>query len=98
MRRLRLGLSVVVLILVGGCRPAPLLPSRFRTLQAKTAFERVVSAVEVHCGGVHSADATTGVITSAWWDADFGQGIPPKYIYVRYRVSVVPNPADDSVD
>ena len=82
----------------GACRPAALSPVRFRTLAPSTAFERAVASVQTVCGGVHRADEKAGKIVSDWWDADFGQGIPPKFIYVRYLVSVVPNRADDSAD
>lgn len=96
-RSIRVG-AVLVLLATAGCRPTPLRPARFRTLQTETAFDRAVRSVEANCGGVHRADAERGMVISAWWDPDVGQGIPPKYIYVRYRVSVLPNTGDGSAD
>lgn len=94
--------SAVVLALTGsvlltGCRPKPMQSLRFRSLQSSTAFARAVTSLETQVG-VHRASREAGTIVSDWWDPNIGQGIPPKYIYVRWAVSVSENPSDDSAD
>src|SRR5690606_16852857 len=91
-------LSAVLLVGSSGCMVRHVEDLRFRTLQRQTAFERAIAAVEQHCNGAYKTDRETGVIVSNWVDPNYGMGIPPRYLWYRYRVTVVENPADDSAD
>lgn len=91
-------LLISAVVLGAGCATTRVQDARFRTLQPSTAFDRAVAAMEQHANGVHQANAQTGVIVSKWIDPDFGWGIPPRYLFYRYRATVVPNPADGSAD
>lgn len=90
--------SSLALANLTGCYVKRVDDHRFRTLQPQTAFVRAVAAVEQHCRGVHRADPETGVIIGNWIDANYGMGIPPQFLWYRYRVTVVDNPADGSAD
>lgn len=93
-----LALTLALVAAASGCKPAPLVSARFRTLQRGTAFDRAVASTAANLGGVHQSDATTGVIRSKWTDGHAAMGIPPKFLWYRYQVLVLQNPADDSAD
>ncbi len=91
-------LCAAVLLVAQGCGPKRVDDLHFRTLQPESAFDRAVASVEHHGRGVYQSDPQRGVVHSNWIDADFGMGIPPRYLWYRYVVTVVPNRADASAD
>lgn len=91
-------LTCLALLGLAACHPAPVSGTRFRTLQRANAFERTVASVETQLGGVLHSTPSSGVIQSKWTDPSYGIGIPPKFLFYRYQVVVLQNPADDSAD
>ncbi len=59
------GFVLLVLVLLSSCTWA-VSDVRFRTVQAETAYERAVKAVETRCNGVRFDNPEAKIVTSHW--------------------------------
>ncbi|MCC6336021.1 MAG: hypothetical protein IT380_18785 [Myxococcales bacterium] len=66
-------------VFAAGCslQTYAIIQPRFRTQEAATAFERVVQAVDAHCGGVESSNPEARVVIGRWqlWSAADGASV-----------------------